>query len=96
MKDSEILKQARKLISKRKEKYICAAIQMSEGGDEQKIELHVWIIKMLEGYASLGGWLWNVQNIPYNQQSYSEDHRIVRLRWLDWMIKECKKAEAKA
>ena len=96
MKDSEILKQARKLIKQGNEKYICSAIGSVGSSAVQEASLITWVGSMLGNNLTLGGWLKHNQRIPCFYGDYEKHHRELRLRWLDWMIKECEKAEAKA
>lgn len=100
MKDSELLKQVKNMIASGSEVYICVAILRSSGSPSQKSNLKEWIRVMLNGHYTLESWMrFNLKNhntIARNMsdEEYDEKLKVTRLAWLDWMIKQCQKAEA--
>lgn len=87
MKDSEILRKARKLIEDGQEYYICCAlrdigINHPECYDQTE-SIQNWIKSMFEySYISLAAWLIR-QGINIDVEK-GGSIRETRLRWLDW------------
>lgn len=101
MKDSEILREARKLIKSKKSHYICHALQ--EVGKtypecyDQTASLKAWVMHMFEySCTTLATWLMR-RGIDIDVDWGEDIHgpiRDLRLRWLDWMIQYCELEEA--
>jgi hypothetical protein len=88
MKKSEILKEARKLIEARQERFICLAI-LSPTLAFKENEVHIdslerWIQVLLGKHATYDQWLHFHHPNKVNQLDnyYTE----ARLQWMDWMI----------
>lgn len=107
MKDSELLRKAREVVSI-KSNYrsgICSAISIAAGTwkTPQVKSLKDWIQEMLGKDAFLNLWLERNGYITESDYDDSWDYTLetwlkiqaTRLAWLDWMIEQCEIAEAK-
>lgn len=94
MKDSEVLRKVKKVIKSREQDYICHAIaQVAGEHTTQYNSLKAWVLHMLDGSISYGGWLSRKHEQIYDRMTWKQQQEG-RLQWLDWMITECEKAEA--
>lgn len=96
MKDSEILRKAREMIASNRQTYICYAIWAVRlrNPSNQKQKLCDWVHVMLRGDATYSGWIYTHYPRKATKMDFVQ-YREGRLQWLDWMIAECEKAEAK-
>jgi len=96
VKDSEILKEARRLIVDGQWRWICGAITYCGlGTKRQRWLLTAWINQMLGLHAYYDEWLReNHRGAWETLRLHNNCFREGRLAWLDWMIAECEKAEA--
>lgn len=91
-KDSEILREARKLIESGGKWYICVAIAAIVGQRQNK--LITWISDMLGRHTHVRAWLHFEAGVPLNQLGNNEAMRLYRLRWLDRLIEICEREGA--
>lgn len=83
-----LLKAARRLISTRKEYYVCRAILQAarniswSSNYEPATELRTYIQRSLKGRLFLEGW----QMENFRKLEGKRDGRKDRLAWIDWMI----------
>jgi hypothetical protein len=76
--------------------YICVNITQFAKSEKQARRLRRWVMSMLGGYQTYGGWL--ISNHPRLTETYNADESAryeSRICWLDWMIKECKAGAAR-
>lgn len=98
VKDSDILKEARRRIAEYEASRVCYAIG-GVGTLTQRNRLYAWIRKMLDGRIYYEDWLRAhhrefADQVGIESASDIELARPGRLAWLDWMIAECEKEEA--
>ena len=99
MKDSEILKQARRRVAACECEFICHALIAEETREtrDQCRALREWISSMLEDCCALEYWL--KCSLPEPKLTFSDINadpaklRNTRLAWLDWMIAYCEAEE---
>lgn len=94
MKDSEVLKKVKKQIENQRHIYICNALQDVAAPSWQKYSLRRWVQYMLGRHHTYQDWLAASHRKVWRNMIF-ENYRQARLQWLDWMIAECEKAEAK-
>lgn len=96
VKDSDILKAARKNIAEGESILICSAIDdCAFAPYSQRESLRMWIESMLGNCETYGTWLRENRPKTWEEERIKPDgFRPGRLAWLDWMIAECEKAEA--
>jgi hypothetical protein len=104
IKDSDILKEARKHIEQDKYIVLCVAIRNSFrycGVIERHAKLIAWIEKMLGPHFYYSHWLKANHPAFYHKQyrkwkmggRCGSPWKEGRLAWLDWMIAECEREE---
>lgn len=112
MKDSTLLKRARKSLEEHKTEFVCIAIKNVQDsfwgkvvsyfdGDDlnaQKDSLLAWVEKMLDGAYVLTEWYGGKYDICVFDDPNELDAKMheTRLAWLDWMIEYCEQEEADA
>lgn len=96
VKDSEILRAARRRIELYQRDYICYAINdVCMGTVKQKTALMRWVQDMLQGSYTYSSWLRVYHPDIHTQMFHTKgSFRKGRLAWLDWMIEQCEKEEA--
>jgi hypothetical protein len=92
MKDSEILREAKKGIENGTH-YICWAIQDVDAQWQRKRSLIDWVMHMLKFCGTYESWMGNFHTKTYNKMGH-DDFKEGRMQWLNWMIAECEKQEA--
>lgn len=103
LKDSDILRKARRLIESFKVDHVCVAIGQAAGRRhrERGNRLVAWVEKMLGGHLYYSWWL-KSEHPDVHKQLWEmwqtngrrgSPWRAGRLNWLDWMIAECEKEE---
>lgn len=92
MKNSEILKQARRKIASGNQRYICYAIEEVDGATgRQRLMLARWVTGLLGAHESYESWL-----RAHHPQFYIRNGVVFdgaqkgRLQWIDWMIRHQK------
>lgn len=96
VKDSRILRAAKRRIERGQNMHLCFAIEdVTVGTNAQKDSLIRWVMCMLKGYGFYEDWLRKYH--PEVHAKYRWDtvwRRKARAAWLDWMIDYCVKEEA--
>lgn len=101
MKDSEILREAKRMIEGGEDRFICCALENVTYSKDASIKSSViglkqWIHTMLEGYTTLESWLIVKRDVKdADNPRYAKRVRFARMRWLDWMIAYCEAEESK-
>lgn len=91
--DSVVLHRAKGHL-KRRERFICHAIQATRVPQKQKDSLCDWVRNMLQGHVTYESWIHQHHREVYWKMEGLDTHNA-RLQWLDWMIAYCEKEEAK-
>ena len=93
---ANILREARKLILNRRHRFLCHAIRDAVGYFElppfhpmtrECSAMTDWVESLIGYSGSLDNWLRDRHGIDYYRQD-SSNMRLLRLRWIDWMIQE--------
>jgi len=98
MKNSKILKKAKKLIKSGEENYICDAIRrvpVISTCIYQRIELRMWVSNLLGRCGTYEDWI-RVNHSKLYRKWKREDYKQGRLAWLDWMIEYWEAKEKKS
>lgn len=93
MKDSTILKKAKKYIKNGRSFYVCHAVCLAQSGGRVsagKCPLTQWIQSMLGTHYTYHGWL-----LERGHDTSFQSVKAGQLAWLDWMIAYCEKEETK-